>query len=106
MNKPHKHAELIKAWADGAEIQVSVFQCLGRGQTWLDDTNPGWHEHCEYRIKPREFEENAFYPVTRNCETLVVRYDKNESFWVGHIKYYLSDFDWIGDKLKIEWPEP
>lgn len=22
MNKPHKHAELIKAWADGASVYV------------------------------------------------------------------------------------
>ena len=24
MGQPHKHAEVIKAWADGAEIQVNL----------------------------------------------------------------------------------
>ena len=44
--KPHKHAELIKAWADGAEIQLK-----GRNGEWID-IFPDWQEKCEYRIKP------------------------------------------------------
>lgn len=45
--KPHKHAELIKAWADGAEIEVKSKLC---GWTVID--NPTWG--CgEYRIKPQ-----------------------------------------------------
>ena len=43
--KPHKHAELIKAWADGAEIQLK-----GRNGEWID-IFPDWQEECEYRIK-------------------------------------------------------
>ena len=47
MNKKHKHAELIKAWADGAEIEYKV------GTTWHSiDGFPAWYEHSEYRIKP------------------------------------------------------
>lgn len=45
MTKPHKHAELIKAWADGAKIQVCT-----RG-FWLTDDNPRWLKEKEYRIK-------------------------------------------------------
>ena len=42
----HKHAELIKAWADGAKIQ-------GRSSGKYQDTpRPQWHENWEYRIKP------------------------------------------------------
>ena len=44
--KPHKHAELIKAWADGAEIQLK-----GRNNEWID-IFPDWQDECEYRIKP------------------------------------------------------
>jgi len=43
--KPHKHAELIKAWADGATIQIHM--AIG----WTD-CNPTWMEGIEYRIKP------------------------------------------------------
>ena len=46
--KPHKHAEVIKAWADGAEIQIKDF---GR---WFRVDDPTWNENREYRIKPAE----------------------------------------------------
>ena len=51
MNKPHKHAELIKAWADGAEIEwVGATYNDGR-KHWTDCKNPVWDEESEYRIK-------------------------------------------------------
>lgn len=54
---PNPHAELIKAWADGAEIQY-----------WDDDNNrwkdckgysgfPTWDVELQYRIKPEEDEQ-------------------------------------------------
>ena len=46
---PHKHADVIHAWADGAEIE-------GRRNAdgeWLRDSNPGWYIDWQYRIKPR-----------------------------------------------------
>lgn len=48
--QPHKHAALIKAWADGAEIQV-----LGNGNwdTICSAAGLGWYEHKQYRIKPQ-----------------------------------------------------
>jgi hypothetical protein len=45
--KPHKHAELIKAWADGA-----VIERLWSDEHWLIDNEPMWEEWEEYRIKP------------------------------------------------------
>ena len=47
--KPHKHAEFIKAWADGAEIEVYD----GLHDRWCDLTNscPAWTSQ-RYRIKP------------------------------------------------------
>lgn len=46
MKTPHKHADLIKAWADGAEIQ---YRYTG---VWTDVNRPAWNEVVEYRIKP------------------------------------------------------
>jgi hypothetical protein len=48
MNKPHRHAECIKAWADGAQIQVYLNSAGG----WTDDTEPDWYPDYRYRIKP------------------------------------------------------
>ena len=47
--KPHPHAEIIKAWADGAEIEVYD----GLHDRWCDLTNscPAWTSQ-RYRIKP------------------------------------------------------
>jgi hypothetical protein len=50
MNKPHKHAELIKAWADGAEIEE-----LHLKKGWQPFTDGHWMEcdSWDYRIKPQ-----------------------------------------------------
>lgn len=45
---PHKHAVLIKAYADGFPIQHLS------GSTWHDITNPSFFPHHEYRIKPEQ----------------------------------------------------
>jgi hypothetical protein len=46
MRTPHVHAELIKAWADGAEIQAKS------DNVWLDCRMPDWWPDAQYRIKP------------------------------------------------------
>ena len=48
--KPHVHAELIKAWADGAEIQhfAPMVGC------WVESKPPTWADDALYRIKPEE----------------------------------------------------
>lgn len=49
--KPHKHAELIKAWADGKTIQYRV----NKKFDWCEISNNGvigWYGDLEYRIKP------------------------------------------------------
>lgn len=50
MGTPHVHADLIKAWADGAEIQ---FFSDGK---WFVSTgaSPSWNENMQYRITPEE----------------------------------------------------
>ena len=47
--KPHKHAELIKAFADGAEIEYKVYN-----GGWVALEHPSWDDHNEYRIKPKQ----------------------------------------------------
>ena len=44
----HKHADLIHAWADGAEIEYFNHT----NHEWEDVKNPSWNENTEYRIKP------------------------------------------------------
>ena len=46
MTTPHKHAALIHAWADGAEIE---YEDDGR---WCRIHDPLWEPSVVYRIKP------------------------------------------------------
>ncbi len=48
MTQPHKHAAIIKAWADGAEIE---FQ--SNNGPWSDVSEPRWYHDHEYRVKPQ-----------------------------------------------------
>jgi hypothetical protein len=46
----HKHAELIHAWADGAEIEYKFW---GKWNTWIGEECPPWNDKStEFRIKP------------------------------------------------------
>ena len=47
--KPHVHAEVIKAWADGAEIE---YRTVGHSN-WEITTNPFWNTDTQYRVKPK-----------------------------------------------------
>lgn len=51
MNKPHKHAEVIKAWANGQPIE---YKSLMSGDWRLLDTSylGGFPRSREFRIKP------------------------------------------------------
>lgn len=49
MTQRHKHADVIIAWANGAEIEYRNLP----GATWMSvGAIPGWVENYEYRVKP------------------------------------------------------
>ena len=47
--KQHKHAELIKQWADGAQIE-RYFEATDE---WVHHKTPAWSESSVYRVKPK-----------------------------------------------------
>lgn len=67
MGTPHKHAELIKAWADGAEIQYKAMD----GLSWIDTERPGWCERDTYRIKPSVEIPEGFTAYTKDARFAV-----------------------------------
>jgi hypothetical protein len=94
MKTPHKHAELIKAWADGAVIQYYTPRSIGIG-VWTDvlNNNPTWCEAEDYRIKP---ENTAMYGF-------VGRY--KDTFWSVHNARQdnvMATFGPAGNLLSIE----
>jgi hypothetical protein len=76
--KPRKNAELIKKWADGAQIQ-----CLDLKGHWVDIDTPYWNEDCSYRIKP----------------TPVVRW-----LWADKDGYFISSFKSEDEVNKTHFP--
>lgn len=68
VNKRHKHADLIIAWANGAKIQFAAPEYNYPQNTqqekairWTDIESPTWDLKKSYRIKPKE-------PVVRYAE--------------------------------------
>lgn len=55
--KPHKHAELIKAWADGAEIEAYKPDT----ETWYLEHPLEWNSFRAYRIKPEPKPDNVMF---------------------------------------------
>lgn len=65
MGQPHKHADIIKAWADGRQVQ-----CKSQSDTaWKDVGDmPCWFTNLHYRIKPVPRED---VEMTRRVSILV-----------------------------------
>ena len=60
-NNPHKHAGLIKLWADGFEIEY-----LSATNKWEPMfSNMGWYNFIDYRLKPTK-------PKDKHMEALIV----------------------------------
>lgn len=87
-NKQHKHADLIHAWADGAEIQWK--DC----DKWID-CYPKWLNGHEYRIKPK---------------TKTIRFRNYLDRFFGTVKVVRSGVPsdlgtWLGDWQEFEVEE-
>lgn len=59
--KPHKHAEVIKQWADNPSLHIECRRTAD--YEWRKVGSPVWHEDAEYRVKPEKV-----YPVTQMSE--------------------------------------
>jgi hypothetical protein len=58
----HIHAELIKAWADGAKIEARYLKASGWSDWRLEDGGFIWYDiGAEYRIKPEPKEDISDY---------------------------------------------
>jgi hypothetical protein len=84
----HKHCDLIKAWADGAEIQ----QKHPVDPTKWEEISkyPSWSDGMEYRIKPKTTKYRLYLNdfgwgsvvclLTENCSNPCSWLEKSEGF--------------------------
>ena len=95
MNKPHKHAALIKAWADGAKIQYRE-----HGDIPWKDTEPAWVDRYQYRIKPKtvKYRVGLFLnTITGYSPTIVVT--KETEKYYSSLPHFVK---WISDWQEVE----
>lgn len=93
--KPRKHSELIKAWADGAEIQFkNDFGC------WQEVDLPLWTEDVEYRIKPRIVRREGWVNIHRFSDGYQA--SGVDIFMTREAALRCADNTMLG---KIEWEE-
>jgi hypothetical protein len=81
----HTHAALIKAWADGAEIEFK-----SSANEWVDAPAPTWCTYTTYRIKPEPKPDVIDYAlVTKHA-----------------INNFMPNIEWViksGANLKFIW---
>jgi hypothetical protein len=86
MSKPHKHRDLIIAWANGAEIQAKW------EDGWVDCLTPVWDNDVEYRIKRKNIEVSGVIVLEKEfCRFRPPRKDEE-----NNVKF---TFDWENGKL-------
>lgn len=56
----HIHADLIHAWADGAEIEAHIRQAYAEEYVWVIKKVPRWSTVTEYRLKQETVTINGF----------------------------------------------
>jgi len=96
MGTPHVHREIIKAWADGAEIQIKC------NKEWIN-ANPTWHPNEEYRIKPKIVKREGWVNIYRmhdgdrtECGCVVYK-TKQEALSCAGLRAIAT--------VKVEWGE-
>ena len=87
--KPHKHAAVIKAWADGKQIQSAspasptFDDPLGQRElSWFDVRDPKFDDHMLYRVKPKPHKWQKEIDAQNRGEKIQVSRDNGKT-WCG-----------------------
>lgn len=101
MAKPHKWANVIKAWADGKPIQVKYKLNDERWYDWAEDDTPCFGTtDAEWRIKPSIYRYRMVLEQSVNTKTYWVTATDDPTI-------ESSDFfvKWLTDWVEIELPQ-
>ena len=91
----HIHADLIHAWADGAEIQFK-----NEHGNWMS-VSPTWGVDTEYRIKPRIVKKEGWVNVYKGHPNYNTGVDVHSCFKKAHDA---APHGCVAT-VKIEWEE-
>lgn len=99
MNKPHKHKDLIIAWANGAQIQYKTPAM----QEWDDIAEPSWVTDCFYRIKPRPVIRTFQVALFKGAEYYTLTVDRGE--YSKELESDESFVTWLTDPIPYQVEE-
>jgi len=91
---PHKHSEVIKAWADGEIIQIKS----PKDEEWTTVDEPMWSPVYEYRVKPNDI---ILYANIPNTKTKLIL----EQITRDGLEIPLLDRPWCSSNLKLYFNE-
>jgi hypothetical protein len=98
--KPHKHADLIKEWADGAKIEARYLSAGGWTEWQLQEGGFIWyHTNAEYRIKPEPIEDVIDYMLVDNNSSYLQSIPKVNWVYKGNANLKLT---WDGETGKLK----
>jgi hypothetical protein len=87
MKQPHKHRDLIIAWANGEKIQYY-------DEGWEDCfEDPCWDEYTEYRIKPEVIRYRVALHIDNSTYSVDTDIEETEIAMSTHFKKWITD--WI-----------
>ena len=92
IRKPHPYADVIKDWADGAEVEYSDQYA----KKWVADENPSFNRFYKWRVKPETIRYRLFiqnYNGLKSVETTASESRKVEN-WPTFV-------EWIGDWQEV-----
>lgn len=91
--KPHVHAEVIKAWADGAIIECRLMR--NADKSWKRIDHPSFQIDWEYRIKPERV-----FPKTSLTPQQLYRYTFPEIVSpMSNLDYYTTKFQTLANEV-------
>ena len=96
--KEHKHAELIRKWADGHEIECETYP------GWAIDPTPSWSICLNYRLRPKtktyEYRRYILNDEIKVIDRSKCHEDINYSlFFDSNVRWI--DNNWISSEINI-----
>ena len=100
----HKHADLIIAWANGAEIQKERKHFSDTPAFWEDDHNPTWRKEDNYRLKPKTKTIRYKRYLCRENGNIVVRTICQSSHYGEAVDYSVKWIDTEWQEIEVDEP--
>ena len=93
----HPQADLIIAWANGAQIQVMCFD-----STWKDEKYPTWSSNLVYRVKPKTLKYRFYLSSQPLQENRVFCWASVSGVTQNRVEHFDTFVKWLTPEMEIE----